>query len=266
MHQEIKEVFGCLKTLMEAHREMGFDPPHIRPADFVFLDNEGAEKHNHAPSLNNIDSLETLTAEKKDPLPSTQNGLDNIDSMEALIAYVSDCRGCKLHTQRRNLVFGEGNHNTSLVFVGEAPGKEEDLAGRPFVGEAGRLLTRIIENGMGLSRNDVYILNVVKCHPPKNRDPEQDEIEVCIHFLRKQISLIKPKVICGLGRIAGQAMLGGRFKISRDRGKWFSYMDIPLLATYHPAYLLRYPAAKRQVWDDVKEIMRHLGLEVKKNG
>jgi uracil-DNA glycosylase len=241
MHQEIKEVFGCLKNMIEAHRDMGFDPPHIRPADFPFLGNEGAEEHDHSPSP------------------------DNIDSLEALIAYVSNCRGCKLHKQRRNLVFGEGNHNASLVFVGEAPGKDEDHAGRPFVGEAGKLLTRIIENGMGLSRNDVYILNVVKCHPPKNRDPEQDEIETCIHFLRKQISLIKPKVICGLGRIAGQAMLGGDFKISRDRGKWFSYMDIPVLATFHPAYVLRYPTAKRQVWDDVKEIMRHLGLEVKKN-
>lgn len=238
MHQEIKEVFCYITNLMEAYRDMGFDPPPIRSEDIAPMEKD---EENNKPSFT----------------------LELIDSLEALAANIGDCRLCKLHNQRRHLVFGEGNQNASLVFVGEGPGMDEDLSGQPFVGEAGKLLTRIIENGMGLSREDVYICNVVKCHPPKNRDPEQDEIETCMPSLKKQISIIKPKVICALGRIAGRAMLGEDFKISRDRGKWFSFMDIPLLATYHPAYVLRYPTAKRQVWDDVKEIMRHLGLEVK---
>ncbi|MBW1902733.1 MAG: uracil-DNA glycosylase [Deltaproteobacteria bacterium] len=182
------------------------------------------------------------------------------------MAYVGDCRRCKLHEGRTRLVFGEGAPRARLVFVGEGPGREEDLEGRPFVGEAGKLLTRIIENGMGLARKDVYICNIVKCRPPKNRDPEGDEIKSCIPFLRQQLKIIQPEVICALGRVAGQAMLGGDFKISRERGRWLSYTGIPLLATYHPAYLLRNPSAKRQVWDDVQKIMKHLGLEVKKNG
>jgi DNA polymerase len=182
------------------------------------------------------------------------------------MAYVGDCRRCKLHKGRTRLVFGEGAPRARLVFVGEGPGRQEDLEGRPFVGEAGKLLTRIIENGMGLARKNVYICNIVKCRPPKNRDPEGDEIESCIPFLRQQLKIIQPEVICALGRVAGQAMLGGDFKISRERGRWLSYTGIPLLATYHPAYLLRNPSAKRQVWDDVQKIMQHLGLEVKKNG
>jgi DNA polymerase len=162
-------------------------------------------------------------------------------------------------------VFGEGSSEADLVFVGEAPGREEDLAGRPFVGEAGRLLTRIIENGMGLTRDEVYICNVVKCRPPKNRDPEADEIGACIPFLKKQIELINPQVICILGRVAGQELLGKDLKITWERGIWHSFMDIPVMPTYHPAYILRNPSAKRQVWEDIQKIMKHLGLEVKKN-
>lgn len=218
---------------------MGFDPPPIRSEEIAHTEKDAGENNKPSPALYVSDSL------------------------KALEASIGNCRLCKLHNQRRHLVFGEGNQKATLVFVGEGPGVDEDLSGLPFVGEAGKLLTRIIENGMGLSREDVYICNVVKCHPPKNRDPEEDEIENCMPFLKKQISIIKPKVICALGRIAGRAMLGESFKITRDRGKWFSFMDIPVLATYHPAYVLRYPTAKRQVWDDVKEIMKHLGLEVK---
>ena len=226
---------------MEAHRDMGFLPPVIKLTQFGSFNHEVSEI-------------------VKSPLT-----LDAINSLENLRGYMGDCSRCKLHKERTHMVFGEGNHQAELVFVGEAPGRDEDISGRPFVGEAGNQLTKIIENGMRLSRNDIYILNTVKCRPPKNRDPEKEEVESCLPFLKKQISLIKPKVICGLGRVAGQAMLGADFKISKDRGKWFSFMDIPLMVTYHPAYLLRYPSAKRQVWDDVKMIMKHLGLEVKKS-
>jgi DNA polymerase len=178
---------------------------------------------------------------------------------------IGDCRRCKLYRDRNTLVFGEGSSKARLVFVGEGPGREEDQVGRPFVGEAGTLLTKIIE-AMGLSRESVYICNVVKCRPPKNRDPEGDEIESCLPFLKRQINLIQPDVICALGRVAAQALLGEEFRITRERGNWQSFMDIPMMPTFHPAYLLRNPSAKREVWEDIQEIMRHLGLEVKKNG
>jgi uracil-DNA glycosylase family 4 len=136
---------------------------------------------------------------------------------------------------------------------------DEDLTGKPFVGQAGKLLTDIIR-AMGLTRDQVYICNIVKCHPPGNRDPEADEIETCLPFLREQITLIQPEVICTLGRISLQSLVDKRLKITRDRGRWYSYMDIPLMPTYHPAYLLRYPQAKKQVWEDVQMIMKKLGL------
>ena len=194
----------------------------------------------------------------------------NLTSLHALQAFIGDCQRCKLHKGRNNLVFGEGSSNARLVFVGEGPGREEDIAGRPFVGEAGKLLTKIIENGMGLTREKVYICNIVKCRPPNNRDPEKDEIETCIPFLKQQLSIIEPEVICILGRVAGQTLLGGDFKITMERGTWHTYMDIPVMPTYHPAYIIRNPSRERelkgQVWEDIKKIMKHLGLEVKKNG
>ena len=187
-------------------------------------------------------------------------------SLESLREHIGDCRRCKLHSGRTHLVFGEGDPAAKLVFVGEGPGYDEDKAGKPFVGKSGKLLTKIIENGMGLTRKDVYICNVVKCHPPKNRDPEKDEIAACIPFLREQLDIIGPEVICCLGRVACQALLGKDFRITADRGKWYSYRDVPLMPTFHPAYLLRNPPAKRQVWEDIKMIMKRIGLEVKKNG
>lgn len=236
--QEIKEIFTCLKNQMQAHQEMGFDPPHISAEDLDFSDPKTPGKNAGAVSQTHPETLEDLEAR------------------------IGDCNRCKLHEGRTRLVFGEGSPRARLVFIGEGPGRDEDIEGRPFVGKAGQLLTKIIENGMGLARKDVYICNIVKCRPPKNRDPEGVEIENCLPFLREQISIIKPDVICALGRVAGQAMLGGDFKISRQRGNWFTYMGIPLMPTYHPAYLLRYEAAKRQVWDDVKKIMIRLGIEV----
>ncbi len=137
---------------------------------------------------------------------------------------------------------------------------EEDLTGKPFVGLAGKLLTDIIK-AMGLTREDAYICNIVKCRPPRNRDPEPDEIDMCLPFLRAQISLIKPEIICALGRISVQSLVNRDLKITRDRGEWHEFMGIPLMPTYHPAYLLRYPQAKRQVWEDMQEIMKELGLK-----
>jgi uracil-DNA glycosylase family 4 len=239
--QEIREIFGQLKNLILAHQEMGMEPP---PVAWETRNDFRAEA---SGARGSSDPLRTL------------------HSLEALQEHIGDCQRCRLHRGRTRLVFGEGSSQARLVFVGEAPGHDEDLAGRPFVGEAGKLLTRIIENGMGIGRESVYICNVVKCRPPGNRDPEPDEIETCIPFLRQQLHIIRPEVICTLGRIAGQSLMGEDFKITAKRGTWQAYMGIALMPTYHPAYLLRNPAAKRQVWGDIQGIMIRLGLEVKKN-
>ncbi len=190
-------------------------------------------------------------------------GPDAVSALEALRERIGECTRCKLHRQRRHLVFGEGPVGATVLFVGEAPGAEEDRLGRPFVGEAGELLTRIIENGMGLKRRDVYICNVVKCRPPRNRDPEADEIATCLPFLKEQIGIVGPKVICTLGRVAGRALLGEGFQTTVARGRWQTYDGVPLMPTYHPGYLLRNPAAKRKVWEDIKKVMKHLGLEIR---
>ncbi len=182
------------------------------------------------------------------------------DSLAALRDVLGDCRRCKLCKARTNIVFGVGNPNARLMFVGEGPGEDEDLKGEPFVGKAGGLLTTIITNGMGLARSDVYIANVVKCRPPNNRDPEPDEIVACEPFLKRQVALVDPEVIVSLGKFATQVLLGDRTPISKRRGKWHEYEGRPLMPTFHPAYLLRYPSDKRVVWEDIKLVMERLGL------
>jgi len=165
-----------------------------------------------------------------------------------------DCSRCKLHTLgRKQIVFGVGNPNADLMFVGEAPGADEDIQGEPFVGRAGQLLTKIIE-AIGLTRGDVYIANVIKCRPPGNRNPEPDEVEQCEPFLFRQIDTIKPKVIVALGKFAAQCLLKTETPISRLRGQEFAYRDAILIPTFHPAYLLRNPSSKREVWEDMKRV------------
>jgi len=166
------------------------------------------------------------------------------------------CHACTLGGTRTNLVFGSGNPNTKLVFVGEAPGADEDAQGKPFVGRAGELLTGIIEKGMAISRSDVYICNVLKCRPPNNRNPLPDEIAACEPYLVRQLEIIRPAVICALGTFAAQTLLKTTVPIGQLRGKWHFYHGIPLRATYHPAYLLRSPGEKRKTWDDVLEVMK----------
>ncbi|MBN1545346.1 MAG: uracil-DNA glycosylase [Syntrophaceae bacterium] len=170
---------------------------------------------------------------------------------------LGDCRRCSLHEKRRNLVFGEGSSRAEVVFVGEAPGADEDQQGRPFVGRAGQLLTKIIE-AMGLTREDVYICNILKCRPPGNRNPLPEEIRVCEPFLIKQLEAIRPKVICALGTFAAHTLLKNDVPITVLRGRFHDYHGIPLMPTYHPAYLLRNPSAKKQVWKDVQQIMKLL--------
>ncbi len=167
---------------------------------------------------------------------------------------LGDCQRCKLAPKRTNLVWGVGNPDAALVFVGEAPGADEDRTGEPFVGAAGQLLTKMIE-AMGLGRSDVYICNILKCRPPGNRNPEPDEILQCEPFLKKQLAAIRPRMIVALGKFAAQCLLRSDAPISRLRGSWREYEGIPLMPTYHPAFLLRTPSAKREVWNDLQQVM-----------
>ncbi|MBX7116143.1 MAG: uracil-DNA glycosylase [Myxococcaceae bacterium] len=171
---------------------------------------------------------------------------------------LGDCQRCKLCKGRKTIVFGTGNPKAELCFVGEGPGADEDVQGVPFVGKAGQLLTKMIE-AMGFTRDDVYICNVVKCRPPDNRNPEPDEIAACEPFLKKQLAAVNPKYIVALGKFAAQTLLRDSTPITRLRGQWRQYEGIPLMPTFHPAYLLRNPGEKRVVWVDLQEVMKKLG-------
>jgi uracil-DNA glycosylase len=184
-------------------------------------------------------------------------------TLEEIEAELGDCRRCHLSKTRHHIVFGEGNSHAELVFVGEAPGGDEDIQGRPFVGRAGQLLTKIVV-AMGLTREEIYICNILKCRPPGNRNPLPDEIAACEPFLALQLQAIKPRVICTLGSFAAHTLLNSQAPITALRGSFHDYKGIPLMPTYHPAYLLRNPAAKKQVWEDVQKIMKMLGIKDKK--
>ena len=197
--------------------------------------------------------------------PSLFESIDRVegDTLERIRQGLGDCTRCRLHKHRNNIVFGQGNPRAELVFVGEGPGHDEDMQGLAFVGRAGKLLTQMIE-AMGLTREGVYICNVVKCRPPENRKPEDDEMATCSPFLLRQLDVIKPKAIVCLGATAAQALLKTKDSISRYRGVWFDYRGAKLLATYHPAYLLRNPNAKPDVWKDLQKVMALLGLKASK--
>jgi len=200
------------------------------------------------------------------PAPSLFESSDRIenDTLDRVRADIGpNCTRCKLHKARTNIVFGVGNSKAQLVFVGEGPGRDEDEQGEPFVGRAGKLLTQMIE-AMGLRRQDVYICNVVKCRPPENRLPEKDEIATCSPYLIRQLDVIGPKVICCLGACSAQTLLNTNQGISRYRGEWFDFRGAKLIATYHPAYLLRNPNAKSDVWKDLQKVMSVLGLQPKR--
>jgi len=179
--------------------------------------------------------------------------------LEILAREASVCTKCKLSGTRTQVVWGTGNPNADLMFIGEAPGHEEDKQGKPFVGRAGQLLTDIVK-AMRLTRDDVYIANVIKCRPPENRNPEPDELEACRPFIRRQVELIKPKVIVTLGKFALQSLTGKAHAVSAARGQWTEYEGIKVMPTYHPAYLLRTPSAKKEVWNDMKKVMIELGM------
>jgi uracil-DNA glycosylase family 4 len=196
-----------------------------------------------------------LPAGEAAPVAFSKNAAE---ALHGVRAEIGDCTRCKLHgLGRRQIVFGVGNPEADLMFVGEAPGADEDLQGIPFVGRAGQLLTKIIE-AIDLKREDVYIANVIKCRPPGNRNPEQDEVETCEPFLFQQIDIVKPKVIVALGKFAAQALLRTLDPISRLRGRVYNYRGAKLVPTFHPAYLLRNPASKRETWEDMKVVRKLL--------
>ena len=212
------------------------------------IDEPDATPHVSAPS----------TEQPADVTQPVRLSMNAEEALAAVRADIGDCTRCKLHTLGRSqIVFGVGNPQADLMFAGEAPGHDEDVQGIPFVGRAGQLLTKIIE-AIGLTRDDVYIANVIKCRPPQNRNPEPDEVETCEPFLFQQIDIIKPKVIVALGKFAAQTLLRSLDPISRLRGRVFDYRGAKLIPTFHPAYLLRNPSSKREVWEDMKLAKRLL--------
>ena len=238
-----------LKAHLEFFEELGIDGVRLEPE---------WRTRTHA-ALSEPREAE-LSEPVEPPEPSEPSEpLRMYDSPDAALAAIradlgADCSRCKLHTLgRTQVVFGVGNPNADLMFVGEAPGADEDIQGEPFVGRAGQLLTKIIE-AIDLKREDVYIANVIKCRPPGNRNPEPDEVEQCEPFLFRQIDTVKPKVIVALGKFAAQCLLRTNDPITRIRGREFKYRAAILIPTYHPAYLLRTPSAKREVWEDMKRV------------
>ena len=219
-----------IKEVLRFYKELGFEtlPLRVDPSSLRFSRNSD------------------LSTEAKQAL------------LEELQKDVTECRRCQLSKTRQHIVFGEGNPDSELMFVGEAPGREEDLQGRPFVGDAGKVLTRLIEK-MGFRRDQVYIANIVKCRPPLNRDPGIDEIKSCRGFLDRQIAIIQPRVIMTLGRIAVQTLLENmNVKMTAIRGKLLEYRGITLIPTFHPAYLMRNPKDKWLTWDDALKVLEHL--------
>lgn len=208
----------------------------------------------------------TPATQPSSPPPPTMIELPSLapenDSLARISADIGDCRRCRLCEGRNKIVFGSGNESSSLVFVGEGPGADEDASGLPFVGRAGQLLTQMIEGtaskeGIAIRRQDVYICNVVKCRPPENRAPQPDEMEICGQFLFRQLSAIRPKAICALGSTAAKAVLGTKEGVTKLRGNWQKWRDIPVMVTYHPSYLLRpyNQGAKREAWEDLKKVL-----------
>ncbi len=240
-----------IKNALEFYEALGFErlPIHLK-----------ASVNSLKPRSKQLSGVSHQSQKKTDDRrPITNDRNDKEPALKLLREEIGDCKRCKLSGKRKNIVFGEGNPDAGLMFIGEAPGAEEDLQGRPFVGDAGMVLTRLI-NKMGFQREDVYIANIVKCRPPLNRDPEPDEAETCRGFIERQIEIIRPEVIMSLGRVATMNLTGDmKLKITAVRGKFFSYKGISVMPTFHPAYLIRNPKDKWLTWNDAQKVMEKLG-------
>src|SRR5574337_1235059 len=269
--KELASIISAVKARIEIEKGFGIDT--------IFLSKQ--DRVTNTPSLNPVTEskpIETRTVSEQIQMVKVgANGCSpnvtikplgdqtsmsekerRIQILEGLRSEMLVCHKCPLGKTRTNLVFGVGNPMATLMFVGEAPGRDEDLQGEPFVGRAGQLLTKIIE-AIGLKRSDVYIANVLKCRPPGNRNPLPEEIILCMPYLIKQIEIIQPKVLCALGTFAAQTLLNTKAPVGTLRGKFHEYKGIPMMVTYHPAYLLRNPNDKAKVWDDMKKVRDFLG-------
>jgi DNA polymerase len=254
--QDLRDLSAAFRTHLEARGRYGLLGVSRRPSP--------------APAVQ--PGLATSAGDQEDPLKpyptpppvSYDDGqvVHNGRGLNYLRAEIGDCQRCKLSKGRKNIVFGTGNPEANLMFVGEAPGADEDTKGEPFVGAAGQLLTKMIK-AMGYARSDVYICNIIKCRPPQNRNPETDEIEACEQFLRKQIAIVQPRVIVALGKFAAQFLCSDPTPITRLRGNVRTFHEIPVMPTYHPAFLLRDESRKGEAWSDLKQVMAmlaHMGL------
>jgi len=259
---ELKEIIEDLKNYLEFQQSMGVKTLPV----------EKNETRVSAPEISRQKEQRTEPMPKQ-PTPSEQDIITidepanlfdgKVMTLQEIEQEIGDCTRCPLHEGRTNLVFGDGNPKARLIFVGEGPGRDEDMQGKPFVGRSGKLLTKIIE-AMGLKREDVYIGNVVKCRPPNNRTPEQSEMDTCEQFLFKQIRFIKPEVIVCLGATAAKSILKTKASLGSLRGKFHSYSGSKLMVTYHPAALLRNPNFKKPAWEDMQVVMKELGLPMPK--
>jgi DNA polymerase len=246
-----------LRARLEFYEELGLTPFYRRTARPA-APAPAAAVASHAPAAMAAAPLLAPPAAAPLSLFGEAPGRVEGDTLERVRADLGDCQRCKLAPHRRTIVFGAGNPRAELVFVGEAPGADEDAQGLPFVGRAGQLLTHWIES-LGMKREDVYICNVIKCRPPGNRSPERDEIETCSPFLLRQLDAIRPRLVCCLGSVALQTLLGKPVAITRVRGQFSDYRGTKLFATFHPAYLLRNPHADREVREDLRKIRQFLG-------
>lgn len=249
---ELKRVLEDLRKYLENQKALGVEYSIVKTekVDVKSVSIKEDEMRTKPPVKATIDA--NLQLDIFDSVSKRQ-------TLEEIREEIGDCTRCKLHKGRTNIVFGEGNPKARLVFVGEGPGRDEDIQGEPFVGRAGQLLTKII-NAMGLKRSDVYICNVVKCRPPGNRTPEQDEIVTCRQFLIKQLRTIDPAAIVCLGSVAAQSVLNTKAKLGELRGNFHAYGHAKLMVTYHPAALLRNPGLKKPLWEDMQLVMKELGI------
>ena len=244
MEDDKSSLDDLLRRALQAQIDLGFDEVIIDRQSTSIADQP---IESHADNL--LSSSATLFGDSATAVMAAEH-----DSLDDHREAICTCTKCELGTLRNKFVYGVGNPNADILFVGEAPGADEDRQGEPFVGRAGKLLDKILA-AMALDRSQVYIANILKCRPPGNRDPQPGEMELCFPYLREQVALIKPKIICGLGRIAGQALLDTKTPLGKLRKQWHEYEGVPLMVTYHPAALLRFQAYKRDTWEDMQMLM-----------
>jgi DNA polymerase len=261
MANDLQNALNNLQQFLEYERDEGVRAVEVSPEvmkSFHKMPTSAGGEQISDPPAHEKQSPSAKTDSSQKTAPALNYNMDDV------IRKITACRKCSLHETRTNTVPGQGSSNPEIMFVGEAPGGDEDRQGLAFVGKAGQLLTKMI-NAMGYQREEVFIGNILKCRPPDNRTPLPDEMETCMPYLKAQIKLLQPKVIIALGSVAAKGLLDTAMGITKIRGKWMTFEGIDLMPTYHPAYLLRNPSAKRDVWNDLKAVLAHLGRKPPEN-